>query len=110
MRPLGGNLEGLPNSRGIVGVDPHDEWGIWDIHVERGHHLVVNGPPRAPRKDHGAGHDLLAHIDERYTRGVRDIRIADIRHEQQAAAMVECEPARPNAAREPCPSWFLSRP
>src|SRR2546428_349260 len=41
MRPLGGNLEGLPNSRGIVGVDPHDEWGICDIHVERGHHLVV---------------------------------------------------------------------
>src|SRR2546427_11761566 len=101
MRSLGGNLEGLPNSRGMVGVDPHDEWGICDIRVERARHLVVNGPPRAPRKDHGAGHDLLAHIDASYTRGGRDIRIADIRPEQQAAASVECEPVGANADRDP---------
>src|SRR5437899_7262234 len=82
MGSLGGNLEGLPNSRGMVSVNPHDKWGIRDIHVECARDLVVNGPPRAPRKGQGAGHRLLARVDQRYARGVRDIGIADISHEQ----------------------------
>src|SRR5881296_3945272 len=33
MGSLGRNREGLPNFRGMVGIDPHDERWIRDIHV-----------------------------------------------------------------------------
>src|SRR2546426_1183691 len=41
------NREGLPNFRGMVGIDPHDERWIRDIHVERGLDLVVKRRSRS---------------------------------------------------------------
>src|SRR5437899_5346689 len=62
-----GPLEGIAKvsriSEGWLASIPTMSGWIRDIHVERGLDLVVNGPARAPRKDHGAGHGLLVHVD-----------------------------------------------
>src|SRR5712692_9986111 len=97
MGSLGGNLEGVPNSRRLLRVDSRDEWRIRDIHVESGRKFLMHRPPRAPRKDHGPGHGPLVDIDQRNGRRVPYIGVADIGHEQDPTREVESEPIRTDA-------------
>src|SRR6184192_3432719 len=109
MRSFGGHLVSLPDRRGSLRLDCHDEGRIRDVYVESGRPLVVHGPPRAPRKHHGCDHRLLADVNHRNGRRIADFGVAHVCNEQEPSRRLQGEAVGTDSSRESRQFLFRAR-